>query len=71
MNLQKGNRYLLVKISDTRTKFKALLRPEEHFILEISESGNAFKTRLIDSSIRWEFTENWKIVEELPKENKP
>jgi hypothetical protein len=55
--ITKGVRYLLTR--------KKLNRPEEHFVLEVSESGKYFKTRLIDGEIRWESVDKYDILEEL------
>ena len=64
--LKANFRYLLIKKTDKNSKLRSLVRPEEHYIIEVSESGFAFKTRLLDGTIRWEMTENWEVMEQLP-----
>ncbi len=62
--IEKGNRYLLNK--KTRG-LRAIAFPEEHFIIEVSESGKYFKSRFNDE-IKWYPIERYEVLEILPKE---
>jgi len=67
LNLEINNRYLLQK----STKVKDRIfdgKPEEHFILEISESTKFFKSKLVNGYIGWFKMEGYNIIEKLPKE---
>jgi hypothetical protein len=64
--LETGQRYLLNKIS-TRVVLHPMLNPEEHFILEISDSGKFFKSRDIDNKINWFSISKFEVIEKLSK----
>lgn len=56
-----NTRYLLTRKARST---KITSRPEEHFIVEIADSGKFFKSRQ-DDKLSWKNTDDYEILEEL------